>query len=366
MDRQFSTYLHLLRVIASLAVVVSHALHIRFTGALFGADTHSAAPAMGHHAVIFFFVLSGLVIASSVDRVPDLRSYAEARLSRLFSVVVPMLLIVPLLDTIGRGFEAALYAGDEASPSLPTIVAALTFSGQFWFSNTAFLSNEPFWSISYEAAYYALFGVWYFRRGPARWLMLALLAAIVGPNILLLAPAWIAGVLLYRHRHRVAVTPAVGAVLMLASALAYVIGFDAGLFKALTWYGVAIFDRFGGGAAPWGFAAGWPCDYLVAALVVVHLIGAMALFRSDHVRLDRVEPLMAWLAGGSFALYLFHYPILMVVAAIQGASRFTPAGAALLFVSSVAGSYLLAEISDRRLRAWRRVFGLSRPRPLPA
>ena len=87
MDRQFSTYLHLLRVIASLAVVVSHALHIRFTGALFGADTHSAAPAMGHHAVIFFFVLSGLVIASSVDRVPDLRSYAEARLSRLLPVL---------------------------------------------------------------------------------------------------------------------------------------------------------------------------------------------------------------------------------------------------------------------------------------
>ncbi|MFK5283420.1 hypothetical protein ACI3PL_27990, partial [Lacticaseibacillus paracasei] len=58
-------------------------------------------------------------------------------------------------------------------------------------------SNIPLWSLSFEAAYYLLFAVFMFSRH--RWLWCSLAALVIGQKILLLLPAWLAGVWVYRY-----------------------------------------------------------------------------------------------------------------------------------------------------------------------
>src|SRR5438270_9524015 len=101
-----SLHLDLMRGAAALAVFVSHfGLH-RISGGLFW-----QAQPYGHDAVILFFVLSGYVIAWVAERrEPDLRAYAVNRLSRLYSVVVPAILLTVIADAIGQRVGPAVYA----------------------------------------------------------------------------------------------------------------------------------------------------------------------------------------------------------------------------------------------------------------
>ena len=52
-------------------------------------------------------------------------------------------------------------------------LAAATFTNEIWFSSIRPFSNGPFWSLGYEAWYYAIFGVWTFTRGRRRLVMSA-------------------------------------------------------------------------------------------------------------------------------------------------------------------------------------------------
>lgn len=97
MTAALSIYLDALRFIAALAVVWNHMSGQRFSGGLLwqlGAD--------GHEAVLFFFVLSGLVIGFvTATKENDPRNYALSRLARMYSVVIPALLLTCLADTLG-------------------------------------------------------------------------------------------------------------------------------------------------------------------------------------------------------------------------------------------------------------------------
>jgi len=342
---------------AALTVVVSHIFDENITGQLF-ADFRPL-PGFGHHAVVIFFVLSGFVIAFSAEKAADLRSFLTTRIARLHSVVIPMLLIVPMIDAVGFALEPGLY-GDAQAASVVNVLTSLSFTGQIWFADRTYLSNDPFWSIGYEAAYYGLFAAWFFLRGRARWIWLCAGALFVGPKILLLLPPWAAGALLYRHRDRLRVGPAPGVALLLGSVALYAIGLRYGVFGALNWSTARGWAALGSDHHLWRYSAFWPTDYAIALLVCLNMIGAMSVFRSGGVSLAGLARPAAWLADGSFALYLFHQPIMLAISAAIGDLRTTPDGAAIVLIGATVGAYLLAELSDRRRRAWQRLFdGLS-------
>ena len=99
MPRGFSLYLDAVRFLVAVFVVVSHTGHKRFSHgplqALHMLDMES-------DAVIVFFVLSGFVIAfTTFTRQRGAQAFAEARLARLYSVVIPALILTFLLDTAG-------------------------------------------------------------------------------------------------------------------------------------------------------------------------------------------------------------------------------------------------------------------------
>lgn len=58
--------------------------------------------------------------------------------------------------------------------------------------------NAPFLSLTYEAFYYAVFGVLVFVKSPAKWILGAAILAVGGPLIAGLFPLWALGYVAYR------------------------------------------------------------------------------------------------------------------------------------------------------------------------
>jgi peptidoglycan/LPS O-acetylase OafA/YrhL len=180
---------------------------------------------VGHGWVIVFFVMSGYLVGGSVLRAHaaqrwSWRSYLVARLSRLYIVLIPALLLGACLDAWGMHLPgaASLYAGTSgmhhlaydvrARCTLPVLCGNLFYlqsiilPGTHRFVVPPFGSNGPLWSLSNEFWYYLLFPflvaacsrskTWKARLGN----LAAVLAWawLVGPMVAWLVLPWLMGV----------------------------------------------------------------------------------------------------------------------------------------------------------------------------
>jgi peptidoglycan/LPS O-acetylase OafA/YrhL len=185
MTRQFSIYLDAIRFCAAMAVFLTH-LSLSTTLPV------GIAGRFGHDAVVLFFVLSGYVIAHTVDRRDhDPKSYAINRLARLWSVVLPALLLTVCLDSIGTRIAPDHYhaLGTPADFAILPVVMNALFLNQLWFLNISPWSNTPFWSLGFEFWYYVFYA------------LLDLLATVL-PSSSLLTPFVTLFLILHRHIHR--------------------------------------------------------------------------------------------------------------------------------------------------------------------
>jgi len=199
MTPRFSLYLDAVRLSAALVVLLSHFAYVRFTR---GDYLIIRELNLGSDAVVLFFVLSGLVIAFTVDRKDRAPGrYAFNRLTRLYSVVLPALALTFLFDGIGRAISPADYDGFWYNGVAPweQAIRGVLINTEWVGEPIRIGSNGPFWSLSYEAAYYGLFGIAIFTRGLVRALALAIVALVAGPAIILLLPVWLMGVVVYQH-----------------------------------------------------------------------------------------------------------------------------------------------------------------------
>ena len=109
MSPLFSLYLDALRFGAALIVLLSHFAYPRFTRGDYIAIREFN---LGSDAVVFFFVLSGLVIAYTADsKDRSAGRFAFNRLTRLYSVVLPAILLTVLFDWAGRSLDPSAYRG---------------------------------------------------------------------------------------------------------------------------------------------------------------------------------------------------------------------------------------------------------------
>ncbi|HSY60942.1 MAG TPA: acyltransferase family protein, partial [Cytophaga sp.] len=84
MNPFFSVYLNTWRLLAATAVFIFH------FASIFNQDPFD----IGHPAVVVFFVISGFVIAyTTSNKSKGYKQYSIDRISRLYSVIVPALLI---------------------------------------------------------------------------------------------------------------------------------------------------------------------------------------------------------------------------------------------------------------------------------
>ncbi len=356
MTRGFSVYLDAIRFLASVLVLFSHIAYPRYSNGdlIWMRDLN-----LGSDAVILFFVLSGFVIAYTTDAKQRTgASYAKARMARLYSVVIPALAVTLICDLIGRSINPAAYDGwwYNGQAVWEQVFRALTFSSQAAGENIRIGTNGPFWSVAYEAWYYAAFGIAVFLRGWLRIGLLAVVIALAGLPILLLAPCWLAGVAVQAWTARMdtsRITPTLAWSLAVGPWLVYALWQATDLPDTLRLVTIAM---TGGQASPWelfGFADEFLWNNLLAVLFAGHFLGVYCLAQKAEWISADLERMIKWLAGATFSIYLFHYPLLTLLHAIPGYDAAKPLhywGAGLI---TLVLCFLLAEISERRLHAWK-------------
>jgi peptidoglycan/LPS O-acetylase OafA/YrhL len=318
--------LNLVRSAAALLVVLGH-VRLLFIEDYADARVHGpvhallyATTSLGSEAVIVFFVLSGYFVGGGViHRLRQGRfawgDYASARLTRLWIVLIPALVLTLCIDLAGRALLASSdvyalpssYAGIPSEPSY----SVFTVLGNVAFLQGIFVpvlgSNGPLWSLAYEFWYYLLFpllmvGMWKGQRLSTR--LLSLFAAIVvcfitWGDLLLLFPCWLAGAVIAAQTPRIAsvlhrMPPVLWRVLR-------TIAFPALLGTMIAAHESSLPSRSG------------------AWLIALVAAGAIAVFVEDARWGRRLDPLFSRLsetAHSSYSLYAIHMPIVAILAAM--------------------------------------------------
>jgi peptidoglycan/LPS O-acetylase OafA/YrhL len=302
-----SAYLDFLRFVAALAVLLGHmdqdGIAIGWLGLTY----------FSHEAVIVFFVLSGFIIRhSTFAKASTARAYAVARLSRVYSVALPAVLACSALAWIVHaiGLDEVTSHPSFRAFAAQDIASSLLFLNESWSNSSNLSLNPPFWSLCYEVWFYVLFGVFTFARGSWRWPLMALVALVAGPAVLVLLPVWLMGAWMAAR---------VDWSKTWSSGFAWA-GFLLPLVLMVT-INVTEFDLALRGwlkdqiAPMWrlGSSQRFATDYLLGLLMVLHIRSFPSLpfgVRQWFVRWQRV---LAGLAGFSFTLYLFHRPLTVLL-----------------------------------------------------
>ncbi|MFT4026086.1 MAG: acyltransferase [Novosphingobium sp.] len=337
-----SVWLDLVRGLAALAVVVGHAVQLRvYTGPF------PFTIMFQKNAVVVFFVLSGMVIAASVDRNrKTLGDFALARISRIVPVALAAI-----------GVSLAVAALDAALPGTPVHIedlqwadlgeTALAASFLSESHTSGFPPNAPYWSLCYEVWFYALFAAATYLSGLSRAAWLALLGIAAGANILLLLPVWLVGVALVRMPAARRVPPG-PALVLLAAAFAALLVVPGWAMK-----GYALL----GAVAPFhlGHSLYALTDLLLAVAIAAGCAGLRTFADRGFAVPARAEPAIRWGANMSFSLYLLHWPLLKLcnIAGLTAGS--SPLAFAAIIAAVVAVSGAFAMVTEHRrfvVRDW--------------
>jgi peptidoglycan/LPS O-acetylase OafA/YrhL len=283
---------------------------------------------LGEQWVIVFFVLSGYLVGGSVLRSVaagrwSWRGYLLTRLTRLYIVLLPALLLGGILDCAGMHLSGtqAHYASltldrtVKADLTLPTLAANCLFlqniklPGMGGHSRPVYGSNGPLWSLCNEFWYYLAFPllVFLFAKGRIWWIRvtcgLGLVAWVlfVGSNIVFLGIPWLMGVLVVY----LPPFPARGP---------WMRGIATGSALTLFAVGLPVAAR----TNHFGWIADALLGLIVTFLIWVTLHCATAPLPPVYVKIAQRS------SHSSYTLYLVHFPILVFLIALLHMPRAVP------------------------------------------
>jgi peptidoglycan/LPS O-acetylase OafA/YrhL len=335
MTKAMSLYLDGFRGIAALAVFFSHSTDKGITG---GFLSHLGI--FGDDAVMAFFVLSGYVIAFSAEKKHEtLNDYVVARLARLWSVVLPALVLTGTIDYfVGHQLDSDAPYRDD---SLYGYILSAFFINQIWLISVFPGVNSPFWSLSFEALYYSFFAAVHYLSGRARWLAAIVILAIAGPKIAILLPVWFLGVLAYRISQK-PLSQAIGWWLWIGS------------FVGIGVYYVTHAKFAIGLLVPTGEPLNRVINpqlcakYLFSILVLMNIVG----FQIVGCKFSRLLTLAEdWLRFGgrySFSLYLYHTPLLVLFTVLTRSGHGKWWSIAAIYIGTFSIIAVLAPLTESR------------------
>jgi len=348
-----------LRFTAALVVVLGHFTQYYFSQGWPDLTIFSLC------AVSVFFVLSGFVIAFVVNtKELNPRDYSIARISRLYSVLVPAIILSGLVLLIGVRLDPAYMASWTGPASNLGFLAkhpVLRFGAQSILS-LSFLNsvhnhegypamNSPVWSLSFEAAYYALFGIALFSRGWKRIALIIVCCLLVGTGILRLLPVWLLGVGLYYLIYRVRptrqnhLTGGICLVLLVASIFFWPQAYLWGVHSHGHWIDLLIHGKDRAQMAYLFYYSG-----IITALAIY---AAAALEPLLTRMLTPAEKVIRWCADLTFSLYLFHFPLLVAIYVAMHYNRSSVAAQAGALSATLVGCWALSYISEHKKYWWR-------------
>lgn len=336
---RLAPWLDLVRALAALAVLLGHSVQVTGYRGYFPFTI-----ALQQNAVIVFFVLSGLLIAHSADKAPSLRSYVVARVSRILPVSLGAVAVAVAIGLLDAGLHAPpLFAADAGAGDPLTAVAALIFAGESF--GPTFALNPPYWSLCYEAWFYALFGAAAFLKGRGQAIALVALGLAAGANVLLLLPCWLLGVWLHRRGEGLPLRWSRAAPALALASLFVAPHLAGPLLRVLT------------RIAPWdlGYSLYALSDFILAAGIAIGLMGLRTLAEGGLELPRRCRPAVRYVAEMSFSLYLLHWPLLKLLAiagvSVGGSLPVLLAVMALVFAASAAFA-AVTEHKRPAIRAW--------------
>lgn len=344
-----SVHLDALRGIAAVGVCLNHLRDFFFRD--YPALPHHnpllalvyLATGLGHQWVVIFFVLSGYLVGGSVLRSFAMdrwswRNYLLNRLTRLYVVLVPALVLGGILDLVGTHIFGSngVYGGKTGTHELTFVVLHhLSFPillGNYVFLQGIFVptfgSNGPLWSLANEFWYYIAFPLIMcavLPRLSVGWrllnaLLLIGVIAFVRPPIALMGLIWLMGVAVHYLPRLPANNVPVRRMFMVAGVLA--------CGAALAWCKQTRF-----------FAADYILGLVVTALI--HIVLSCARTPMPRVYNSTAQ----FLSRSSYTLYLVHVPLLVLLAAWIGQARWIPTPLHLSFgVAIFAVAFLYAQL----------------------
>lgn len=340
MPRGLSLYLDLLRFVLALTVMLGHLSDPHYVGA---SSVIEHFPQYGLTSVLGFFVLSGFVIAHVTQgSEKDPRKYFAARAARLYSVVLPALILTAGLGSLGALIDPEVYTMGPIHVGmhqpLRYVLTAL-FVHDFWIWPKEMTPgvNHPFWSLSYEVTYYVIFGLTLTRRPIVAAVGTVLLLLLAGPEIAALLPIWLLGVAAYYALQRFTLPAPLAVLALVASVIGlYFTGAHRGLDDPVNRYAI---------------------DYAEGSLFACNIIAAGSASRVLSKGLGWCLGFLRWLGMLTFALYLCHRPLLYFFSALKLAQPASPLqltwllGMTFLIVIGIAytGEWLRRLIRDRLL-----------------
>jgi peptidoglycan/LPS O-acetylase OafA/YrhL len=182
--------------------------------------------------VLAFFALSGYLVGGAASReiLNDSWSwprYMLRRLTRLWTVLIPALVLTLLCDSIGRnispnvGYEGGFYNLLSSGPQIPVDLSANTFIANVAFLQTiiapTFGSDGPLWSLANEFWYYVIFPLVFSGLIMTGTPLTRILAVLLGVGLAILLPhemlflgsIWVAGAIGYQIGRRAKLHPAI-------------------------------------------------------------------------------------------------------------------------------------------------------------
>jgi peptidoglycan/LPS O-acetylase OafA/YrhL len=275
---------------------------------------------VAHMGVIVFFVISGYSIAFGADRHRGQpRAFLIARWSRLYSVVVPALVLALILDHIGGVGQSLLYPSWQYPKWWLHFAFNLVFLGEIWQNNLRPFSIIPYWSLAYEFWFYALMASVMMSPGHLRRFVVAGVLLVMGPKVLLLLPCWLAGVWAYHqsiHVRKTLINAGWIATGLFVSVMFLWMGLGA---DALLVDGSLLLDQRLQAATDKAlklhYSRWFLADYVIAALFSGAIIVASRVQAAPSASPSVWAALVRWLAPHTFVIYLFHYTLITFAAA---------------------------------------------------
>lgn len=295
-SEDFLLLLELLRFFSALLVLIDHLC----SSDLFGSVLHFIKPGFGHVGVVVFFVLSGFIIAWRHRVCKETPSeFIANRISRLYSVLIPTLIITILLDITGQQFSSAQYSVAVDNRPLERFGIHFFMLQEYWSLSVRYFSNAPLWTLSFEAIYYLCYWLIFYAKRP---FIAAIAMLIAGPKIILLSPLWILGVILLfkwdlacscwrKYRLQLLIT------MVISLAVCYATRSPVNTLLGIYLGGASLFFS----------------DYFLGATIAI----VFMMVGSSNVRVGgKMTGLLRFLAGFSFELYALHMPIMTFCVAV--------------------------------------------------
>jgi peptidoglycan/LPS O-acetylase OafA/YrhL len=303
--------LDIIRVLASAIVAFAHLTQAPFSTGWKDVTDY------GRDAVAVFFVLSGFVIRYVTTRhKSDLQEYLADRLSRIYSVAIPALIITLLLDVASRRVNPAFYAywAPQYVHPITRILINLAFCGQIWHHSVDPLSNSPYWSIIYEVAYYLGYGCFFYLAGRWRWIAVIGVCLFFGPSIVLLAPLWIGGCIVFDLYQRWNISGTMAINMIRSAMLLAILGSLLIVYRSIK-------HKLAGGMLILRHAIHLDGQRLNANNVIFGIVWMLIfmslIFLAKHFALDsetKFIRITRFIAEGTFPIYLLHFPIYVLIA----------------------------------------------------